>query len=146
MKTDARDAVHFAQLLRLGETVEVAVPSIEAESARELVRAREGASGDLMSARHRVSKLLLRQGVQYSGGKAWTVAHDAWLRSQRFELVGLRDAFGAAYEAMIQAVDRRDGLDAAITRMAADSVFTDAVNRLCCLRGVSTLTGVRPRG
>ena len=141
MKTDARDAVHLARLLRLGEVVEVVVPSVESEAARDLVRAREDARGDLMSARHRVSKLLLRQGIQYTGGKAWTVAHDGWLRSQWFELVGLQAAFDAAYEAMIQAVDRRDRLDAAITRMAADSEFTDVVNRLCCLRGVSTLTG-----
>lgn len=69
VKTDARDAVHLARLLRLGEVTSVTVPSIEAESARDLVRAREDARGDLMSARHRVSKLLL-QGIQYSGGKA----------------------------------------------------------------------------
>ena len=55
VKTDMRDAVHLARLLRLGEVVAVSVPSIEAESARDLVRAREDARGDLMSARHRVS-------------------------------------------------------------------------------------------
>lgn len=104
VKTDMRDAVHLARLLRLGEVVAVSVPSIEAESARDLVRAREDARGDLMSARHRVSKLLLRQGIQYSDGKAWTVAHQAWLRSQRFELVGLQAAFDAAYDAMIATV------------------------------------------
>lgn len=141
VKTDARDAEHLARLLRLGEIVEVAVPSVEAESARDLVRAREDARGDLMSARHRVSKLLLRQGIQYSGGKAWTVAHDAWLRSQRFELVGLQAAYDAAYDAMVQALDRRNRLDTAITDMADASEFTAVVERLCCLRGVSTLTG-----
>ena len=31
-----------------------------------------------MRARHRLSKLLLRHGLVYSGGKAWTVRHDAW--------------------------------------------------------------------
>jgi transposase len=60
IKTDARDALHLAKLLHLGEIVEVAVPSIAQESSRDLVRAREDARGDLMSARHRVSKLLLR--------------------------------------------------------------------------------------
>jgi transposase len=38
-----------------------------------------------MRARHRLSKLLLRQGIVYSGGRAWTGAHDAWLRRQRFD-------------------------------------------------------------
>lgn len=141
VKTDMRDAVHLARLLRLGEVVAVTVPSIEAESARDLVRAREDARGDLMSARHRVSKLLLRQGIQYSDGKAWTVAHHAWLRKQRFELVGLQAAFDAAYDAMVATVDRRDRLDAAIAQMAAGSEFAAVVDRLCCLRGVSTLTG-----
>jgi len=63
VKTDARDAMHLAKLLRLDEIVSVAVPSVEREAARDLVRAREDVRGDLMRARHRVSKLLLRQGI-----------------------------------------------------------------------------------
>ena len=69
VKTDTRDARHLARLLHLGEIVEVTIPSIEQEAARDLVRAREDVRGDLMSARHRVSKLLLRQGIVYSGGR-----------------------------------------------------------------------------
>ena len=46
------------------------MPSVEQEAARDLVRAREDARGDLMRARHRVSKMLLRQGIVYSGGEA----------------------------------------------------------------------------
>ncbi len=90
------------------------VPTPATEAARDLVRAREDCRGDLMRARHRLSKLLLRQGIVYSDGQAWTGAHEAWLRRQRF--------------------------DAAITAMAADSEFTPVVHRLGCLRGVSTLT------
>lgn len=52
----------------------VTVPSVQAEAARDLVRAREDCRGDLMSARHRLSKLLLRQGVIWSGGATWTGA------------------------------------------------------------------------
>ena len=88
VKTDAKDAVHLARLLRLGEVTAVAVPSVEQEAARDLVRAREDCRGDLMRARHRLSKLLLRQGIVYSGGKAWTGAHDRWLRQQRFDSAG----------------------------------------------------------
>lgn len=62
VKTDAKDARHLARLLKLGEIVEVTVPDVEQESARDLVRAREDCRGDLMRARHRLSKLLLRQG------------------------------------------------------------------------------------
>ena len=38
-----------------------------------------------MRARHRVAKLLLRHGHVYSDGRAWTLAHDAWLRRIRFD-------------------------------------------------------------
>ena len=47
----------------VGELVAVRVPSDDEEAARDLVRAREDARGDLMRARHRLSKLLLRHGL-----------------------------------------------------------------------------------
>ena len=140
VKTDTRDARHLARLLHLGEIVEVTIPGIEQEAARDLVRARDDVRGDLMSARHRVSKLLLRQGIVYSGGKAWTGKHELWLRSHTFATPGRQLAYDAAFDAMVSAVDRRDRLDKAIVEMAADSVFTPVVTRLGCLRGVSTLT------
>ena len=87
VKTDAKDAVHLARLLRLGELPAVTVPSVDQEAARDLVRAREDCRGDLMRARHRLSKLLLRQGIVYSGGQAWTGRHDRWLRQQRFDTI-----------------------------------------------------------
>jgi transposase len=80
VKTDARDAVHLARLLRLDQITAVASPSAEQEAARDLVRAREDCRGDLMRARHRVSKLLLRHGIVYCDGHAWTRRHDTWLR------------------------------------------------------------------
>jgi transposase len=143
VKTDARDALLLARLLRLGEITPVRVPTLEQETARDLVRAREDVRGDLMRARHRLSKLLLRHGIVYSGGQAWTGAHDIWLRAQAVGLpsAALRLAFDADYEAVLLAVARRDRLDAAIAAMAADSEFTPTVTRLACLRGISTLTG-----
>jgi transposase len=144
VKTDVRDARHLARLLHLDQIVAVAVPGVEQEAARDLVRAREDVRGDLMSARHRLSKLLLRQGIVYCGGKAWTGSHDLWLRARRrsevFTVARLGLAFDIAYDTVLATVARRDRLDAAITVMAADSEFTPVVNRLGCLRGVSTLT------
>ena len=144
VKTDLRDARHLARLLHLGEIVAVAVPSVEQEAARDLVRAREDVRGDLMAARHRLSKLLLRQGIVYYGGKPWTASHDRWLRARRraevFTVPGLGVAFDVAYDRVLDTVARRDRLDAAIAAMAADSEFTPVVTRLGCLRGVSTLT------
>jgi transposase len=143
IKTDAKDAVHLARLLRLDEITPVAVPSMEQEAARDLVRAREDARGDLMRARHRLSKLLLRQGHVYSGGKAWTGAHDVWLRQTGAQLTAAatRATFASDYEAVLAVKARRDRLDVAIAEMAADGEFTALVHRLGCLRGIGTLTG-----
>ena len=82
VKTDAKDAVHLARLLRLDEVTPVAIPSVEQEAARDLVRAREDCRADLMRTRHRLSKLLLRHGIVYYGGNAWTGKHDIWLRRE----------------------------------------------------------------
>ena len=141
VKTDARDALHLARLLRLDEVVSVWVPTEAQEAARDLVRAREAARADLMRSRHRLSKLLLRHGIVYSGGKAWTIAHDTWLLRQYFDRAGTQAAFEDAYEAVVLAAGRRDRLDQRITALATDSEFTPVVHRLACLRGISTLTG-----
>ena len=92
-----------------------------------------------MRARHRLSKLLLRHGAVYDA-TAWTRAHDAWLRKQRFESGPLAIVFDECYSRMIDAKTRRDTLDKAITELAASEPYVDVVERLVCLRGVSTLT------
>jgi transposase len=67
IKTDTRDALKLARLLAAGQLREVRVPEPELEALRDLVRAREDLRGDLMGARHRISKLLLRRGLAYPG-------------------------------------------------------------------------------
>ena len=90
--------MHLARLLRLGEVVAVTVPTESQEAARDLVRAREDARGDLMRTRTELSKLLLRQGIVYSGGTAWTGKHEICLRAQRFD----RPALQAAYDSYLE--------------------------------------------
>jgi len=146
VKTDARDAMLLARLARNDDITAVTIPSIAQESARDLVRSRDDARRSLMAARHRLSKLLLRHGHVYDGGQAWTGRHDAWLRRTRKEQLsggggGTLAAFDDGYDAVTHALARRDRLDAAILAMAADSEFTAVTRRLCCLRGISTVTG-----
>ena len=141
VKTDRRDAERLARLLRLGELVAVRVPDPVGEAARDLVRAREDAGGDLVRARQRLSKLLLRHGLVYEGS-AWTRAHDTWLRRQRFAGRVLALAFEESYGAVAQAKGRRDALDQAIVELAGEPPFCEVGGRLCCLRGVSTLTAL----
>ncbi|MCF7551039.1 IS110 family transposase [Pseudonocardia sp. WMMC193] len=145
VKTDKRDARHLARLLHLDEIVPVTVPSIAQEAARDVARAREDVRGDLMAARHRLSKLLLRHGIIYSGGKPWTINHDHWLRARRRLPIftaqpGLGLTFDIAYDTLLATLARRDRLDAAIAEMAAHGEYAPVVARLGCLRGVSTLT------
>ena len=117
------------------------VPEPQEEAARDLVRAREDARGELMRARHRLSKLLLRHGLVYDAA-AWTLAHDARLRRQRFDSRPLQLALEESYAAAMQAKARRDALDRAIADLAAELPFAETVGRLCCLRGVGTLTAL----
>lgn len=146
VKTDRRDALLLARLARNDDIVAVTIPSVAQESARDLVRAREDARQSLMSSRHRLSKLLLRHGLVYDGGEAWTLAHDAWLRRTRKEHLlpaggGTLAAFDDGYDAVTHTLARRDRLDEQIAVLAADSQFTAVTRRLGCLRGISTTTG-----
>ena len=76
IKTDTRDALKLARLLAAGQLRPVVVPAGELEALRDLVRAREDLRGDLMGARHRISKLLLRRGLVFDGpGETWSQRH-----------------------------------------------------------------------
>src|SRR6202030_3997387 len=86
VKTDRRDAVGLARLLRANELTAVWVPDGRHEAMRDLTRARETAMLDLRSKRQQVSALLLRQGRSYpESKKTWTKAHMSWLASQKFD-------------------------------------------------------------
>ncbi|GGU55018.1 IS110 family transposase [Streptomyces albospinus] len=141
VKTDRRDAERLARLLRIGELPAVRVPTEAEEAARDLVRARDDVRADLMRARHRLSKLLLRQGLVWEK-RAWTGEHESWLRSLSFDGLGVQLAFDEAFDAVLSTHARRERLDKAIEAMAATPPFAPVVGRLACLRGVSTLTAV----
>ena len=98
----------------------VRVPSTQEEALRDLVRAREDSRGDLMRARHRMSKLLLRHDVRYDAtAAAWTTRHRAWLGKidlgDRGAQVTLLDYLGAIDALII----RRDTLEATNRRAGA---------------------------
>jgi transposase len=62
VKTNRRDALDLARLLRAGELTAVWVPDARHEAMRDLTRAREAAVADLTSKRLQVSSLRLRLG------------------------------------------------------------------------------------
>ena len=142
VKTDRRDAERLVRLLMVDGLHAVRVPSGEEEALRDLVRAREDVRGDLMRARHRLSKLLLRHDVRFDGtARAWTLAHRDWLG--RVDLGGpaqltLHDYVGAI-DALIV---RRDTLEGHIERLVPASPWAEMIARLRCLRGIDTLSAV----
>jgi transposase len=143
VKTDRRDAERLLRLLMIGGLHAVRVPSTEEEALRDLVRAREDVRGDLMRARHRLSKLLLRHDVRFDGtARAWTTHHRRWLDTldlgARGAQVTLSDYIGAI-DALIV---RRDTLEATIDELVPDSPWAQTVARLRCLRGIDTLSAV----
>jgi transposase len=75
VKTDRRDAVQLARLLRSGDLSPVYIPSVEDEAIRDVVRAREDAQKDLKAAKVRLKAFLLRQDIRYEGRANWTAAH-----------------------------------------------------------------------
>jgi transposase len=75
VKTDRRDAIRLVRLLAAGELRFAFVPSIEDEAFRDLIRCIEDVRGDLMRARHRLSKFLLRRGQRYTEGQTWGTRH-----------------------------------------------------------------------
>jgi transposase len=143
VKTDRRDAERLVRLLMIGALHAVRVPSAEQEALRDLVRAREDLRGDLMRARHRLGKLLLRHDVRYDGaGENWTRRHRDWLGrvelADRGAQVTLADYLGAVDALVI----RRDTLERTIAELVPGSPWEQTVARLRCLRGIDTLTAV----
>lgn len=143
IKTDTRDALKLARLLAAGQLRAVVVPAPELEALRDLVRAREDLRGDLMSARHRIGKLLLRRGLVFDGpGETWSARHLTWLSKVRFEQPLVEVVFGeylAHHEVLLA---RRNRLDSLLLEQSTQGPWAPTVARLRCLRGVDTLTAV----
>ncbi|HEV2012148.1 MAG TPA: transposase [Candidatus Limnocylindria bacterium] len=72
----------------------------------------------------------------------WTEWHLAWVRRQHFETAGL-DALVGQHLAISEARLRQPELmDGAIERIAVSEPYAAAVRRLCCLRGITSLSAL----
>jgi transposase len=136
VKTNRRDAVALAKLLRADELTAVWVPDERHEAMRDLVRAREAAVDDLKSKRQQVLSLLLRLGRHYAGKRTWTKAHLNWLASQKLEHIEQRIAFEEMLLAIRQAAERVARLDQAIRAAVPDWSLSPAVTALMAMRGI----------
>ena len=98
---------------------------------------------DLMRARHRLSKFLLRREIPYPGpGRAWTGRHRDWLVGLRFADAASEIAFADMLHAIDALLARRERLEAALAELVPTSPWAGQVGRLRCLRGIDTLSAV----
>jgi len=103
VKTDKRDALRLAKLLKTEDLTPIYVPEPEDESIRDLSRARETAMKDLNDARFQLKAMLLRNNINYKGTANWSKKHLRWLS----ELVLPHPAQQIVLQEYLQTVNER---------------------------------------
>lgn len=144
VKTDRKDAVMLARLLRSGDLEPVWVPDASHEALRDLSRAVEAAQGDLMRARHRIRKLLLRQGIRKPEDmNSWTYRHREWLHTVKLPQANQQVVLREMLLTLDQAGERRQRLEAELKEAVECSPFIGLVQAWQCLRGIKTISATR---
>lgn len=143
VKTDRRDALKLARLLRSGDLTPVWVPDREHEALRNLVRARADAKIDQLRAKHRLSKFLLRLGIEPPvGTRNWSERYFQWLRKVELEHLGDRVVFADYLAEVTAAGERIKRLEAALHQCAESSEQVALIRALQAFRGVGFVTAV----
>jgi transposase len=142
VKTDRRDALEIARLLRSGDLVSIYVPGVEDEAVRDVVRARDATLGDLKGAKQRLRSFLLRLGLHYTGKGGWTKAHRRYLA----RVVCPTPAQQLVYQELLTVVDEREmrlaRLEKALLELLPTWRLAPVVAAVQALRGVRTMTAV----
>ena len=143
IKTDRRDASQLAVLYRAGALTAIHIPTEEEEAARDLLRCRDDIRADLLRARHRLSKFLLRHGRRFTGTKkAWSKRHDAWLRAQTWSLPALDQTHRAYLRAVDEVLARLRDVETDLQALLDLEPLRPRVQRLRCFRGIDDLTAL----
>ncbi len=143
VKTDKRDAVQLARLLRAGELTPVYVPDREDEAIRDLSRAREDTMLVQKSARQRLKSFLLRHDIRYQGKTSWTEAHLRWLADEvRCPSPAQQIVFQEYVNAVTESQQRLQRLDQQILYFVEQWRLYPAVQALMSLRGVQMIVAV----
>jgi transposase len=143
IKTDRRDALKLARLLRSGDLTAVWVPDQDQEMMRDLSRARDDMKGQERKARQQLNAFVLRHGHHWPRGKSrWTSVHYNWLESLRFERpwqqVTLQEYIGAVKAASARVAQLSNHLMQALPEWSLAPV----VDSLIALRGVDKLAAI----
>lgn len=143
VKTDRRDALKLARLLRSGDLTPVWVPDEAHEALRNLVRARADAKADQLRAKHRLSKFLLRQGCRPPiGVRNWSRRYFSWLHQLEFEHLPDRIVLADYLAVVTAAGERIQRLEAALQQCAQSSSQVAVIRALQAFRGIGFLGAV----
>jgi transposase len=142
VKTDRRDAVPLARLMRSGDLTPVYVPTVDDEAIRDLSRAREEALRALKAAKFRLKAFLLRQDIRYTGRATSSPAHLRWLS----EGVRATPAQQIVFQEYVRAVNEETERLQRLERERQDPVkpwrLQPVVEALQALRGVQFTVAV----
>ena len=142
VKTDRRDAVQLARLLRSGDLTSVYVPTVEDEAMRDLTRAREDTLQDLKAAKLRLKSFLLRQGIRYAGKADWNEAHLRYLAKVVCPTPAQQIVFQESLRAVTEHVERLSRISAVLAEQIPHWRLYPAVMAFQALRGVQDTVAV----
>jgi len=140
VKTDRRDSLMLARLLRAGELTGIWIPDGLQEALRDLTRAREDMKGLQRQSKQQLLGFLLRHGVSgFTGKSNWTQAHFRWLETVKFDQPAQQIVFQEYIDTIHAGIKRVAGLDQHIERTAQASAVWPIIEALMALRGISML-------
>ena len=143
VKTDRRDALKLARLLRAGDLTALWVPDTEQEAMRDLTRARDDMKGQERKARQQLNAFLLRHGHHWPRGKSrWTPAHENWLAGLKMEHPWQQVVLEEYIAAERAAGERVAQLNDHLMRALPEWSLAPVVDSLIALRGVDKLAAI----
>lgn len=143
VKTDNRDAITLARLLRSGDLTPIWVPGPEDEALRDLVRTRFDAKDDLRRAMHRLTKFLLRQSIQVPAAiRPWSARHLQWLDALHLDHTASQIVLEDYRMTVHAARERVRRLEIDLERCAEQSPRLGLIIALQVLRGMAFLSAV----
>jgi transposase len=142
VKTDQRDAITLARLMRSGDLSSIYVPGIEDEALRDLSRGREDAMQDLKWSKRRLKSFLLRQDIRSEGRATWNAAHLRWLAEVVCATPPQQIVFQEYVRAVTEPQERLQRVEHELHEAVKDWRLYPVVKAIQALRGVE-LTGGR---
>ncbi len=142
IKTDHRDAVTLARLLRAGELTAVWVPDQAHEAMRDLVRGRIAVMQSVRKARQQLQGFLLRQDLRYPGKSPWTKLHRDWLRSLTFAYPAHHVLVHELLHVIEEGQRRQQRIEQQIQALLPTWSMAPIVRAIQAMRGVSVIAAL----